>query len=622
MIADAYAAVLLICTDGLKLLMFVNFCIKAKNILHAEGYLPNKSSSFGKGFRKAISNWYFNNDPLKTAEMILKHKSYGGWTHKDIMNVIHIHSENPTHQIFIMHTMCGMKKVEEHFGSKLKYVEIYNQNESYENKQLKFIYNFLNNIHNFDQMDNKKLKKEIELKRWGHMYEVIPQKRLKDFNILIALIKHMPLKILLEKTFYFAKQKLFCNSTPDIGLWEFILRFSNTIELRKSRIHPIEPYIEFVKYSRTSQNILTIQRKNLKKQKKTSIIEIPDDKFVVFMETTKNTNTINNDFSQTTNKTSITSSKEDDNTAQTTVMNKSKKQNSNPNLNIIESKPTTSGPSKSKNDQPLLETKETGKQNQISDSTKKLSLNTNIQQNMIEKTTVGIQSEVNQNKLDSIVLMTPIPKLVTPLITFLSEELIKRTLENLKPSGHRILIVYDSRFYIKKKKCACTHLLNVDEAITLLILSFIYPEKLTNKPTILALKNTDKQCKTELTIDYSQPLTFAYLQSILFEESFDDQENNIDSDIDPLSSMVWAKENNKEYDVFMILGTNKMNLKNVKQFIKEYQAFLKKPVKIVICCLNGKHTEQINLGRGNMLFVVGFDRNIAKVIDSFLNAEF
>lgn len=43
--------------------------------------------------------------------------------------------------------------------------------------------------------------------------------------------------------------------------------------------------------------------------------------------------------------------------------------------------------------------------------------------------------------------------------------------------------------------------------------------------------------------------------------------------------MNWAKENNKEYDVFVFLGTNKMNFRNIKLSIKEYQKFLKKPVK-------------------------------------------
>lgn len=61
---------------------------------------------------------------------------------------------------------------------------------------------------------------------------------------------HMPLRKLLDNTFFFAKQKLFCNTTPDVGLWEFILRFNNIAELKKSKIHPIEPFLAYVKYSR------------------------------------------------------------------------------------------------------------------------------------------------------------------------------------------------------------------------------------------------------------------------------------------------------------------------------------------------------------------------------------
>lgn len=63
---------------------------------------------------------------------------------------------------------------------------------------------------------------------------------------------HMPLKALLENTFFFAKQRLFYNSTPDVGLWVYISRFNNAHELKKSKIHPIESFIEYVRYSRTS----------------------------------------------------------------------------------------------------------------------------------------------------------------------------------------------------------------------------------------------------------------------------------------------------------------------------------------------------------------------------------
>jgi len=37
MVTDAYAAIPLICSDGLKLLMFAKFCRNARNILYSEG---------------------------------------------------------------------------------------------------------------------------------------------------------------------------------------------------------------------------------------------------------------------------------------------------------------------------------------------------------------------------------------------------------------------------------------------------------------------------------------------------------------------------------------------------------------------------------------------------------
>lgn len=82
-----------------------------------------------------------------------------------------------------MYTMCGMAKVEKEFESKLKDVKIDNKSESYKNKQLTFIYNFLKQVHNLQKMDDNKLKNEIELNRWGHMLEVIPRHKLKNVNV-------------------------------------------------------------------------------------------------------------------------------------------------------------------------------------------------------------------------------------------------------------------------------------------------------------------------------------------------------------------------------------------------------------------------------------------------------
>jgi len=44
-------------------------------------------------------------------------------------------------------------------------------------------------------------------------------------------------------------------------------------------------------------------------------------------------------------------------------------------------------------------------------------------------------------------------------------------------------------------------------------------------------------------------------------------------------SLKWAKENNKEFDVFVFLGNNKMNLRFFKRYMKEYQEHFQNPVK-------------------------------------------
>lgn len=97
----------------------------------------------------------------------------------------------------------------------------------------------------------------------------------------------------------------------------------------------------------------------------------------------------------------------------------------------------------------------------------------------------------------------------------------KLIFQNLKPSDQRIAIAYDRRIYTKTTKCACTHLVNIHEAITLIILSLIYPEKLQNKPTVYSLDEPEKQSNTDIKIDYSsQPLTLSNLESILFKVIF------------------------------------------------------------------------------------------------------
>jgi len=86
--------------------------------------------------------------------------------------------------------LSGIEKVEKLFGSKMKDVCIEDRDETFENKQLKFIYNFLNQVENIKKMDERTLRYEIELNRWGHKPEVIPREMLKSSTVsYITLVK-------------------------------------------------------------------------------------------------------------------------------------------------------------------------------------------------------------------------------------------------------------------------------------------------------------------------------------------------------------------------------------------------------------------------------------------------
>jgi len=107
--------------------------------------------------------------------------------------------------MYIAYTLSGIEKVEKLFGSKMKDVCIEDRDETFENKQLKFIYNFLNQVENIKKMDESALRCEIELNRWGKEPEVIPREMLKSSTVsYITLVKSSVISfILMEIKIYF-----------------------------------------------------------------------------------------------------------------------------------------------------------------------------------------------------------------------------------------------------------------------------------------------------------------------------------------------------------------------------------------------------------------------------------
>ncbi|XP_050523905.1 uncharacterized protein LOC126895752 [Daktulosphaira vitifoliae] len=633
MVQDAYDAVSIVCINGLQLLMFVHFCKIVGQILYEQGFLQNKSSGFSRGFRKAICAWYLKRDPLKTTELVIRHKKYEGWTHKDIMKLVHIHSDDPCHQIYITHTLYGMQKVEEMFKSKL--LAIQEENEKFAREQLTFIYNYLKQINNLKKMDVDNLQKDIGLNKWGEEFEVIPQKMLNNSKIINSLVLHMPLKTLLDNTFRFAKKKLFLNIAPQEGLWNFILRFNNVMELEKEKIHPIEAFIQFARYSRTGPNIIQIQNNIMKKQENENT-NLPDDKLKVVIKSNKkilkplvegSSNLMKQNEYNFQAGPSHTKFELSNNLKSNFKLNKSDKNSEQPALKR-----------KIKNDNNKKQTKwnenkvETSKLNlkdkkMTYSSTQKVSDDSNNLDNLSKQLAEDliIQVENQTSRHTTTILLKPPPKLSASLIKFLSEELINKTLKILKPTGRHILISYDNRKYMKKQNCAYSHLIKAHEAVSLITLSIIWHEKSqSNKPIIVGLDDSGKPYNP-IEIDYDKNVTYSNLETLMFKSSEVDEyeeRNEVINPIHPLSIMDWAKGKQMKYDVFVFLGSNNMHLKNIKKAMKDYSMYLKKPIKVIVCCLNGKHSEQSNFGRSNTFLVIGFDKNVGMLIQSFINEEF
>lgn len=47
-----------------------------------------------------MTKWYLNRDPLLTTEHIVRNKCHDGWSHKDVMKLIHLHSTEPCNLIY------------------------------------------------------------------------------------------------------------------------------------------------------------------------------------------------------------------------------------------------------------------------------------------------------------------------------------------------------------------------------------------------------------------------------------------------------------------------------------------------------------------------------------------
>lgn len=68
--------------------------------------------------------------------------------------------------------------------------------------------------------------------------------------------------------------------------------------------------------------------------------------------------------------------------------------------------------------------------------------------------------------------------------------------------------------------CEGTSLLTVQEAIILIVMSLIYPEKSKKRPTICGLQEPSKTFSNKVEVDYKRDINFPNLKSDLYKVKF------------------------------------------------------------------------------------------------------
>ena len=71
---------------------FLSICRTPRELFTYLKMLKTLSSNkgFGNSIRKAVTRWYNQQDPKEFVKMATRYRSYNGWSHRDVLRVIHV----------------------------------------------------------------------------------------------------------------------------------------------------------------------------------------------------------------------------------------------------------------------------------------------------------------------------------------------------------------------------------------------------------------------------------------------------------------------------------------------------------------------------------------------------
>ncbi len=212
----AFQKIPVVCRIGTDLFTFVSYIKELR--------------SFGKGLRAGIAAWYENKNPEQLAFQICKYAQRNGWSHKDVLRLIHISSNSDAHNALYRYIVGGLESGGERFVKGPKGSDSVREYGAAADLP-EFIFGF-EALKNADEAETIRL-----IGKYGFTHEMINSKHKNSAAVWEALLVNMPARALIRNLNKMTAVGLVKPLSE--GLKTVVGKLENEKYLKGARLHPL-----------------------------------------------------------------------------------------------------------------------------------------------------------------------------------------------------------------------------------------------------------------------------------------------------------------------------------------------------------------------------------------------
>ncbi|KAG1653834.1 SS-A/Ro ribonucleoprotein [Nymphon striatum] len=219
----AYKAVLIVCSEAEHLFTFVNFIQQ----------IVAPQTGWGRGLRRAVSDWYNKKEVEKVAVLVTKCTSHRNWRHKDLICLSHIKPANKAVFALTKYLMNGIEKFDE---------ECDKNKDSTES-----VSSFIHVVHELKHTTDEHVAARLIDSTENITFSHIPMRLLKSKEVWSSLLRKLPISVLLKQINRFRHLGYLKHNNSIMNLFLEQLREDSAI-LNDPGLDPINVFVALKKY--------------------------------------------------------------------------------------------------------------------------------------------------------------------------------------------------------------------------------------------------------------------------------------------------------------------------------------------------------------------------------------